>query len=166
LAFSLGDRKAHRDRPTYFREHATEVADVLRLLPIICEKFLVIAERILKELKFEYKKGSKSIFGKYNVEGLTSIDSSQIIIEDKEAKRIMRTILSSLDRNPRDALPLNQVLIVEGASIDKQIAIMNAIINRKLVKIDEPLYLDLSEKGKESLGKLINKNEKAYIAKN
>ncbi|MBA3045392.1 MAG: hypothetical protein FP824_04190, partial [Euryarchaeota archaeon] len=44
LAFSLGDREAHRDRPKYFREHATEIADVIRFLPKICE---ILNSRIL-----------------------------------------------------------------------------------------------------------------------
>jgi hypothetical protein len=155
--FSLGDREAHRDRPSYFREHATEIADVLRALPMICEKFLIVAERLLKNMKFDYDKKSNSIFGKFNIEDLSSVPPSEISIEYKDVQRIMKIILSSIDRNPRVAIPLSRILIVEGIAIEKQIAIVNAMINRKLLSITESLVLEITKEGEECLDGLINK---------
>lgn len=152
LTFSLGDRKAHRDRPKYFREHATEIADALRVLPLICEKFLVVVERFLFSMKFQYEKQGNLLIGKYMLEDLP-IQPAKIITKEKSAKRIINTILSSLERNPREAIPLHRLLIVEGESLEAQVAMINAMIWDGLININSILWLKITEKGKKILEK-------------
>jgi len=42
LIFSLEDRLAHRDKPSYFRKHSTEISDALKALPRICENINIV----------------------------------------------------------------------------------------------------------------------------
>jgi hypothetical protein len=155
LAFSLGDREAHRDRPTYFTFHATEIADVLRYIPKICERFLIAVESLLTEINFNYEKFGKQIKGKYFIEGLTSYKNPEIIIDEKEAKRIINTFLTSFDRYPREIIPLQQILIVEGASTESQIAILNGLIQKRNVLLIKN-KLEITDKGKNELKQLSN----------
>lgn len=149
LAFSLGDRESHRDRSVYFREHATEIGDVLRILPVICERFLDMVKRMLYSDEFKYeKKSGGRLVGQYIIEG---ISTSIITIETNDAKRIMKSILSSISRNPRSAIPLDRILIVDGITIDTQIAIINAMIKRGLLEISKTTFLTITDKGKDSL---------------
>jgi GTPase SAR1 family protein/uncharacterized protein YbcI len=162
LAFSLGDREAHGDKPSYFREHATEVADVLRILPLMCERFLVIVERLLQTMKFKYEKSGKFIIGKYDLDEETTCTSVTISMENKNVQRILKTILSSIDRNPRDAIPLDRILIVEGEPIENQVAIINAIINRDLMNLHSNMYLEITEKGKKILSEITGEHNIPY----
>lgn len=154
LAFSLGDREAHRDRASYFRQHATEIADVLRYLPKMCEKFQKIAERILFDINFIYERKGNNLIGKYDISNLTNYAPTEIIMEQEEAKRIMDNLIISIDRYPREALPFERILIVEGAPIEFQMSILNALIKRNLITLESPLYLKLSEKGKNEVRKI------------
>jgi len=153
LAFSLGDREAHRDKPKYFREHATEISDVLRYLPVICEQFSEMAERYLYLQPFKYEKGNKgSIIGCYYLPSdINDGKTTKIEIYEKDAKRIMKTILSSISRYPRDALPLDGILIVEGIPLEKQIAMINAMIQKGLIAVKPLIYLEVTKKGLEIL---------------
>jgi hypothetical protein len=162
LAFSLGDRQSHRDKKSYFREHATEVGDVLRALPSICERFLMIAERYLHTLKFSYEKSGKFIVGKFPLEGLASINPQEISIDNKNAQRTMRTILSSIERHPREAIPLSSILITEGELLENQIALTNAMINRGLMNLQPNMVLEITEKGKEALKKFVGEHDFSY----
>lgn len=150
IAFSLGDREAHRDRPKYFREHATEVADVLRVLPIICEHFLVIVERLLDTLEFKYEKHGNMIIGRYVLDDQTLVPK-EIRLGERSVQRIMKTVLSSLARNPREAIPMERILIVEGEPIEAQVAFVNAMIRRRLICIAPTTHLEITETGKNTL---------------
>jgi hypothetical protein len=58
LAFSLGDRVAHRDRPEYFRAHSTEIGSVLRELPSMLEIFHGVCERFVNPTRSELTRQS------------------------------------------------------------------------------------------------------------
>ncbi len=56
LLFSLEDREAHKDRPTYFRNNATQIANVLKIVPSICESLNRAIEHMLIDDSFIFKK--------------------------------------------------------------------------------------------------------------
>jgi hypothetical protein len=56
LLFSLGDRDAHRDRPNYFREHATEIGTALQSAPRLCELLNILCRQLVVGDGFSVKK--------------------------------------------------------------------------------------------------------------
>jgi len=158
LAFSLDDRQAHRDRPRFFREHSTEIGDILRILPKICERINEIANKFLTTYDFEYDKKGAGLVGHFKVGGLPPSKTTEIQVGSKEAQRIMKTIMSSLKRNPREFIPLSNILIIQGVELECQIAILRALIKRELIRKSDDFGLYVTPKGIEELEKLLSKS--------
>ena len=54
-------------------------------------------------------------------------------------------------------IPLERILIVEGVPPEHQIALLNAMINRELLKLDSNFKLEITEKGKKTIINDLNK---------
>ena len=103
---------------------------------------------MLFKMEFSYEKSGKGLIGKYIVEG---ISAPEIKIDKQNSQRIMKSILSSLSRNPRFAIPFHRILIVEGITLEAQIAMINAMVRRDLIHMSSISFLTITENGKETL---------------
>jgi hypothetical protein len=56
LLFSLGDRVAHHDRPSYFREKSTEIRDALACCPRLCSLMNELISRLIVGPTFSMRK--------------------------------------------------------------------------------------------------------------
>lgn len=94
LAFSLDDRHAHRDRKSYFRIHATEIADVLKNLPWVLEELGKFSVFLLTTCKVNFKKTSATEFsGSFT---LDQLNSKEIAIEKRNIDIFSRAFLETL----------------------------------------------------------------------
>jgi hypothetical protein len=63
----------------------------------------------------------------------------------------MKVLLTSIERFPRCALPLERLLIVEGLPFENQIAIINAMHYRNLLNLKPLINLEITTLGKKTL---------------
>lgn len=94
LSFSLDDRVAHRDRKSYFRTHATEVADVLKNLPWMLEKLDEIFIFFLVKCKIDLTKVSGNMLkSRFRTDSLVS---NEFTVSKSELDIFSRIFLETL----------------------------------------------------------------------
>jgi Mn-dependent DtxR family transcriptional regulator len=84
---------------------------------------------------------------------------NKINIHIRDSLRILKTILISLERNPREFIPLSNVLIVEGHKIEAQLAILQKMIKEELIKINDTYMMELTEEGRRELNKEVKQTK-------
>lgn len=94
LSFSLEDRIAHRDRKSYFRIHATEIADVLKNLPWVLETFGNVSVFFLTRCNFGSRKiNDTTIIVRFDV---YHTNAAEIVIEKSVLDDFSKNFLESL----------------------------------------------------------------------
>lgn len=156
LLFSLGDREAHNDRPSYFRDHSTEIADVLRMAPQLCEILNKTVTRLLKDSKFSFKQNNDKLefsFGPSNESYSTyNIDATQV-----EAN--MFELLELIDCSSLTLPPLESLINRSCNTPENTIGLLHASIINGLVTADQhadnfDFNLSLTDAGKKKLDAL------------
>jgi hypothetical protein len=153
LAFSLGDREAHGDRSAYFREKSSEILGVLIEVPRICEILDQTAVELLTSREFTYDK-RPSIVGRFSTPDDCRLESKEITIPAKDGERILRILLAYLSRGRREVLPFEGLFVVSGAHIEWQIAILQTLIKRGWVELDNSFGITITKRGLDEFAKL------------
>src|SRR5207247_1012592 len=145
LAFSLTDRTAHRDRPAYFREHATEIGDVLQCMPWMLEAFHVVCDRFLGSCKFDFEQqGDEAISAQFLPDLDLSPPSVKITVGKREAMDIGRFLLERCAAKEIQVLTLETVCASPNLLPETQLAVVRALISRKRVAITKSRFSPLS----------------------
>jgi len=158
LLFSLADRESHKDRPSYFRDHSTEIADVLKNAPRLCELFNKVMTRLLMGPEFtssrikegeaehlEFGFGSKAVsFCTHRLNG-------------QQVEEILFKLLEKLEDGPQTIPPLEEWLTtVFPINPTSVIGILRVSIKQDLIKIERVsesfgFSISLTEKGEQRL---------------
>lgn len=159
LIFSLADRDAHKDRPSFFREHATEIHDCLEAAPRICEILNSTISDILEGDEFYLRKSTNSTvtFGF----GDKKWGFKEFEIGGVEIGRLVPALLQSLEGGYLIFPPLEEITNLIEGTIESEIAIMRQSVVQGFINVQkdtQPLCykMSLSQKGKEKLTSLRN----------
>ncbi len=156
LGFSLTDRTAHRDRAAYFREHATEIGDVLQSTPSMLEVFHSICRRFLAECSFEYeRRGEEAIIGRFLAEEKLPVPSKPIQVSAKDATDLWRFTLERLASKELQVSALGSVCASPNALPETQLVVLRALVKRKFVDVGRsafsPATLSITDVGAKQL---------------
>lgn len=164
LIFSLGDRKAHEDRTSYFSLHASEIRDAIQSLPWFLEVLHNVVFKFISECKFEYEIVNSGIEAKF-LEGVAqNFKPRKIDIDDKEARKILIYYLEFLSARNITIDSLESVCSKPNTEPEAQIAILRIISETSLINIkSEPNSLptmSITSKGEQRLIDITKKDEK------
>ncbi len=157
LAFSLGDRAAHNDRPSFFREKANEIGEALRMAPVFLELMNEAALRLLIDPEFIVRRASDLTaeirFGSAQ-SGFVTHRVSALDVEH-HVHEILELLASGEIRLP----PLSALTEAVHARPEETIGILRGCVGKDLITIQtdfEPLSiaLSLTEKGTRRLAEL------------
>ncbi len=157
LMFSLEDREAHRDRPTYFRRHSTEIVDALKHAPRICERLNGVVERLVIGSGFNLEKISDDTV-EYAF-GPSEKSFRKVRIGESEVESSVFEVLSILEGGALLLPPLGRLVDVFHGTPENAIAILRASIEWGLADVNKRprnsgFIITLSQKGKERLAHL------------
>lgn len=154
LLFSLGDREAHRDKPTYFREHSTEIVDCLKMVPRVCELLNRVADRLLAGPEFQLRTVDDNTliysFGpKANLFENQQMDANVV-------EGIVFEILQGLESGPLVLPPLEIWIETLHCEPEQAIAILRGCVENQLVQVERPtdgfsLWYSINGKGTNKL---------------
>jgi len=156
LGFSLSDRTAHKDRAAYFREHATEIGDVLQAMPWVLEQFHKISRRFLLDAKFEFeRRGEDSIFGTFLLEARLTPPPKSIQVGAKEATDLGRFFLERVATKELGVDTLDSTCISSTASPETHLTVLRALARRNLIVVSRvafsPVCLAITDLGRKQL---------------
>ncbi len=158
LLFSLGDRDAHRDRPSYFREKATEIATVLQAAPRLCEVMNRTVAHLV-EGPFELDRSDGGITFIYGKKGG---EDAEHHLSSEEVRSLVSEVLGRLEGGEIMLPPLEPPLI--GLPFMPEIGLggIRACRIQELLTIDKVqnafgYRVALSEKGQDRLKNLRKK---------
>jgi len=157
LLFSLADREAHRDRPQYFRQHGTEIADALKVAPKLCELLNELIEQLLRGAGFEAKKvGQISLEFRF---GPASEGYALHAMHESEVEAMMFEILSTLETGAETIPPMDRFAAGFHAPPEHLIALLRMSVEQGLLaetvgRQDFGIELSITEKGKQRLDAL------------
>jgi hypothetical protein len=157
LLFSLGDREAHRDKPTYFREHSTEIVDCLKMAPRVCELMNRIADRLLTGPEFQLRTVDDSTL-------IYSFGTKANLFENQQmdanvVEGIVFEILQGLEGGPLVLPPLEIWIGALHCEPEQAIAILRGCVENQLVQVERPtdgfgLWYSINVKGTNKLSSL------------
>lgn len=153
LAFSLDDRISHRDRESYFREHATEILDILKDLPWVLEIFhdLTLKFLIKGDIGLQNKNGTLS--AQFFPHLVNIIHPNIFIIQKEKIDIYMKDLLN---RAVTSVIVIeNQTQFLGSYEADPEIALSifrTALKSGYLKFLDEetpPIRVSITESGKK-----------------
>lgn len=163
LTFSLGDRKAHEDRGTFFSSHAIEIRDSLQSLPWFLEVLHRVVYKFISECKFEYQISDTGIKAMFLEGTRQNFKPSLISINDKEAKKILRYFLDFLSIRNLTIDSLESICSKPSTEPEFQIVVLRIICDTSLINIkNEPISLPviaITPKGEQRLNEISKSEE-------
>ena len=136
LLFSLGDRGAHRDKPTYFREHSTEIVDCLKMAPRVCELLNRVADRLLTGTEFHLRTvDEKTLVYSFGTKA-NLFENQQMDANAVEA--IVFEILQGLESGPLVLPPLEIWIGTLHCEPEQAIAILRGCVENQSVQVERP----------------------------
>lgn len=123
LLFSLGDRASHNDRPTYFRDRATEIGSVLQWVPRFCELLNEVAKRLIMGIEFSAEKSESDVVFKF---GAVSSGFLESRLSPTEVHSLVLNILDRLEGGDILIPPFDPPLLNFGDSPEEGLAGMRA----------------------------------------
>jgi len=157
LLFSLGDRGAHRDKPTYFREHSTEIVDCLKMAPRVCELLNKVADRLLTGPEFQLRTvDEKTLVYSFGPKA-NRFENQQMDANVVEA--IVFEILQGLESGPLTLPPLENWIGTLHCESEQAIAVLRGCVENQLVQLERPtegfvLRYSINVKGNNKLSSL------------
>lgn len=154
LLFSLDDREAHNDRPSYFRDHSTEIADVLRMAPQLCEMLNRTVTRILKDSRFSLKQiNSDKLEFSF---GPSNESYSTHYIDAPQVEASMFELLELIDCSSLTLPPLESLINRSYTTPENTIGLLHASIDQGLITAEQHadnfgFDISLTEAGKKKL---------------
>lgn len=163
LMFSLGDRKAHDDRASYFSQHASEIRDSIQKLPWFLEIMHEVAIKFVSKSNFEYDFNDAGISAAFLNGSVHGIQSSEITINEIEAKGLLRYYLEYLSNRDITIDSLESISSKPNTDPEFQIAVVRIISATSLIYIkSDPISLNVMSitlKGKKRLAELNNRED-------
>ncbi len=157
LAFSLNDRTAHRDRASFFREHATEIGDVLQALPWVLEVFQSLCERFLSSGPFKFERKGETIDATFLIDSSLNPPPVSIHVAKGEAMDLSRFVMETCAVKEIQIPTLYAICSGSHTTPEKQLAIIRALQKRHIIDIKSerfaPLSICLAEEGRRVLEK-------------
>ena len=152
LVFALEDRTAHRDRPSYFRGHATEIADALKGAPRLAELLNRLADRLLVGSEFSYGPSADGDalefrFGRPEFQyEIHSLPAGQV-------EEGISQILAVMENGPLSVPPLDALLTACSLPPEATIGLLRASAGQDLVSLmpdgaSNGRMIQLTEKGR------------------
>ena len=156
LAFSLSDRERHRDKVSYFREHSSEIGDVLRSTTFILDIFQRMCDRVIISGTFEYERqGEEAILGRFFPDENLSPPPEVLRVSGKEALDFGRYLLETLLARDIVVKRLGSVCGNNNLTSEKQLTVLRAFLKRGLIRVNQsisfPLSLSITEEGKRQV---------------
>lgn len=153
LSFSLSDRTSHNDRKSYFRTHATEVADVLRNLPWVLEKLGDIGIFFLLTCKVEFKMLSSSEL-KSRL-SLDSINTKEFVIEKRIIDSFSKTLLEILSFKEIVIDNLETMFLTTELEPETYLLAFRALLSENFISYQDnityPGFIYITQKGRALL---------------
>lgn len=152
LTFSLADRIAHKDRESYFREHATEILDILKAFPWILEIFHNLTLKFFVYCSMELYEEKGALHSKFLPQLSDSLNQQTWIIHKEVIKDYTTNLLNSAITG--DLVIETPIKFLEISTLDPEIAlsIFRAVVKQGYLKykIEEmpPLKLSITDLGK------------------
>lgn len=161
LIFSLEDREAHRDRPSYFRQHSTEIADALKAAPRFCDLLNHVVVELLSGPSFEISK-----LGDDAIEFTFRKDDNEFVKHKLDRVRVEETVfnlLTVLESGLYTIPPVERFAMDVYSDPENALGILRASVHQGLVsmerhKDDFGFSLTLTEKGKARLRELAKRH--------
>ena len=157
LTFSLADRTAHKDRESYFREHATEILDILKTFPWILEIFHSLTFKFFVRCDIELYKKEEGLSAKFLPQYYNTLNQKTWNIQREVIKEYMKDLLNSAATN--DLTIENPVQFLGASKFDPEIAlsIFRAAVKQGFLKCTgqeiQPIRVSITNDGKELLTK-------------
>ena len=155
LTFSLADRTAHNDRESYFREHATEILDILKTFPWILEIFHSITFKFFVMCDVELYNKEGALFAKFLPQYFNALHQKSWIIPKEVIKEYTKDLLNSVAFN--DILIENPVHFLGTSIFDPEIAlsIFRVALKQGYLKCNQEqlpfIKVSITNSGKELL---------------
>lgn len=134
LLFSIGDRLSHRDRPSYFRDHATEIGDALKAAPRMCESLNSLLAKLVAGDGFAFRKaeGTEAVvtFGPSQA-GFREIRVPKVDLDNEAFE-----VLSLLDGDVIRVPPVDRFLGAQQVCPEVTLAALRACHVRGYAKYD------------------------------
>ena len=157
LAFSLADRTAHKDRESYFREHATEILDILKTFPWILEIFHSLTFKFFVECDIELYNKEEVLYARFLPYYYNALNQKTWSIQREIINDYMKDLLNSVASS--DLTIENPVQFLGASKYDPEIAlsIFRAAVKRGYLKCTGheilPIRVTITDYGKELLTK-------------
>lgn len=157
LAFSLNDRTAHRERGAYFREHATEIGDVIQALPKALELLNDISTFILKGCSFEYRGGNdRPIEATFATNQDLNPKPQPIKISREDGRSLTFTFLQILSSRPIQAETIESIGPVSSVAPEVQLALLRVLSENGAITVESgagPPRIMITENGQQFLNR-------------
>jgi hypothetical protein len=156
LLFSLADRDAHIDHPTYFREHATEIGTALQVCPRMCDLFNQLATRLVEGNDFKIERKADCIEFRFTQ---SQPLASSHRLSGPEIETLVKAALDRLEGGDFFIPPFEAPLLSIHNNPETALGILRACKEQDLVSIN-PLpamfgyRASMTEKGRERLTRL------------
>ena len=157
MLFSLADRVAHQDRPSFFREHSTEISDCLKFVPRICETFNQIEASMIEGNDFLLRKTDKgSVTFIFDQKKYGYLERE---IEASQVEELVIDILQLLTSGPILVPPIEERLNFVEGTIENALAVLRESVNQGLVNLYKSTdgfgyEFSITERGKERLSRI------------
>jgi len=154
LAFSLDDRRAHRDRGSYFKDKATEIGTVLGEIPWVLEVLHGVADRFLRLAQVTYTHaGEDYLEALFLPAEQTALSPRRVTVQGKEAQSLYWHLLQRNSEGPRVVSDLANICQSSSSTPEAQVLVLRMLLKRGLLAVATslrgPLTLEMSDKGRE-----------------
>ena len=155
LAFSLADRTAHKDRESYFREHATEILDILKTFPWILEIFHSLTRKFFVDCDIKLHEEKEALHAKFLPQLSNVLNQKTWIIQKDVIKDYTKNLLNSALSG--DIIIENPVQFLGTSKLDPEIAlsIFRAVVKGGYLKCAHegisPIRVAITDQGKKLL---------------
>jgi hypothetical protein len=157
LSFSLDDRRAHRERKEYFREHATEIGDILKGLPWMLEKFHKMEQNFLVECEVILKNENDKLVSQFKPSLKDSVHPVDIILSKDDLRNITMKILEPLAVRDRPLTMLGGLLQESGQEPEIYLSVLRTLISQGYIQWHKnrtfPILISITANGTEWLSK-------------
>lgn len=160
VLFSLADREAHFDRPSYFRKHSTEIAYMLQWTPRLCEMLNNMTRNLFLGDGFNYRR-----FREDTVTLTFGQDPNQFAtcrLDRPEFDAIVSEILTLVsERELVTVPPIELLLDLFNYDPERTLGMLRAAAGEGLLEVNErresfAIDITLTEKGRTRLALLKN----------
>lgn len=155
LAFSLADRTAHNDRESFFREHATEILDILKTFPWVLEIFHSLTFKFFVKCDIELYNQEGVLSAKFLPQYFNALHQKTWIIPKEDLNEYTKDLLNSVAFN--DILIENPVQFLGTSKFEPEIvlSIFRTILKQGYLKCTgeelPSIRVSITNSGKELL---------------